>query len=41
MVDQIAEAKRLDGGHALPLEQPAALGGVIASFAASFATRHG
>jgi 2-succinyl-6-hydroxy-2,4-cyclohexadiene-1-carboxylate synthase len=32
---------RLDGGHALPLEQPAALGGVIASFAASFATRHG
>jgi len=32
---------RLDGGHALPLEQPAALAGVIASFAASFATRHG
>ncbi len=28
---------RLDGGHALPLEQPAALGDVIASFAA----RHG
>jgi 2-succinyl-6-hydroxy-2,4-cyclohexadiene-1-carboxylate synthase len=28
---------RLDGGHALPLEQPAVLGGFIASFAA----RHG
>lgn len=28
---------RLDGGHALPLEQPAILGGFIASFAA----RHG
>ena len=28
---------RLDGGHALPLEQPAVLGGFIASFA----TRHG
>ena len=26
---------QLDGGHALPLEQPAALGGVIAAFAAS------
>jgi 2-succinyl-6-hydroxy-2,4-cyclohexadiene-1-carboxylate synthase len=29
--------QRLDGGHALPLEQPAVLGGYIASFAA----RHG
>ncbi len=28
---------RLDGGHALPLEQPAVLGGFVASFAA----RHG
>jgi 2-succinyl-6-hydroxy-2,4-cyclohexadiene-1-carboxylate synthase len=28
---------RLEGGHALPLEQPAVLGGFIASFAA----RHG
>ena len=25
---------QLDGGHALPLEQPAVLGGFIASFAA-------
>jgi pimeloyl-ACP methyl ester carboxylesterase len=25
---------RLDGGHALPLEQPAVLGGLIAAFAA-------
>jgi pimeloyl-ACP methyl ester carboxylesterase len=24
---------RLDGGHALPLEQPAVLGGFVASFA--------
>jgi 2-succinyl-6-hydroxy-2,4-cyclohexadiene-1-carboxylate synthase len=29
--------RRLDGGHALPLEQPAVLGGYLASFAA----RHG
>lgn len=27
---------RLDGGHALPLEQPAVLGGFIASFAARY-----
>jgi 2-succinyl-6-hydroxy-2,4-cyclohexadiene-1-carboxylate synthase len=25
---------RLDGGHALPLEQPAVLGGFVAAFAA-------
>ena len=29
-----AEHVRLEGGHSLPLEQPAALGGFIAAFAA-------
>jgi hypothetical protein len=32
---------RLDGGHALPLEQPAVLGGFIASFVAQHDHAHG
>jgi 2-succinyl-6-hydroxy-2,4-cyclohexadiene-1-carboxylate synthase len=31
---------RLDGGHALPLEQPAVLGGFIASFVAQHDRTH-
>ena len=40
MLERIASETshlRLEGGHALPLEQPAILGGFIAAFAAQHA----